>query len=274
MGALMRRWLRKLGPVGLAAGVGLLAITCVAIAAPLLTPYSPVLGHMAQRLLPPFSPGHPLGTDPLGRDTLARMLYGARISLAVGAASVILAGAIGCSVGIVSGYAGGWLDAVIMRIVDVQLSFPFIVLAITVAGILGPSLRNIIITLVISRWVMYARLARGEVLRERESLYVQAALASGASVPRILARHILRNIVPTMIVMASLEFGRMILSEAAISFLGFGVQPPQPALGDMVAEGRDYLFSAWWLSTIPGAAVLLISLLANLLGDGVRDALG
>jgi peptide/nickel transport system permease protein len=265
--------LRRLGPVGLGSAAGLLLVTVAALCAPLLTRTSPVVGAMGQRLLPPLSPGHLAGTDPLGRDILTRIVYGTRVSLEVGLGSVALAGAVGCAVGVVSGYAGTWLDAVVMRLVDVQLSFPFIVLAITVAGILGPSLRNVIITLVLSRWVVYCRLVRGEVLRERESLYVTAAQAAGASPARTLLRHVLPNVLPTVVVLASLEFGRMILSEAAISFLGFGIQPPQPALGTMVAEGRNYLFSAWWVSTIPGAAVLIIGLLANLLGDALHDAL-
>jgi peptide/nickel transport system permease protein len=204
---------------------------------------------------------------------LTRIAYGTRVSLEVALASVLGAGLLGSALGVMAGYGGGWLDLVIMRVVDVQLSFPFIVLALAVAGILGPSFANIVLTLVISRWVIYARLARGQVLVERERLYVQSAQAIGASGRRVLARHIVPNVLGAIVVMGSLEAGRMVLSEAAISFLGFGVQAPHPSLGGMLAEGRDYLYSAWWLTTAPGAVVSIISLLANLLGDAVHDAL-
>jgi len=265
--------LRRLKAAGLGCAAALAAIVVAAGGAPLWTHYSPVAGQMGDRLLPPLTRGHLAGTDSLGRDVLTRIMYGTRVSLEVALTSVLGAGLVGSTLGVTAGYGGGWLDLVIMRFVDVQLSFPFIVLALAVAGILGPSFANIVLTLIISRWVIYARLARGQVLVERERLYVQAAQAVGASGRRILTRHILPNILAAIVVMGSLETGRMVLSEAAISFLGFGVQAPQPSLGSMVAEGRDYLYSAWWLTTAPGAVVLVVSLLANLLGDAVHDAL-
>lgn len=252
--------------------LGLLVVA--ALAAPWLTPYDINEGSVSKRLLPPLSPGHPLGTDALGRDVLTRIIYGARVSLMVGAASVLLAGSIGTVIGLLSGYFGGRFDRIVTRVIDAQLSFPFMVLALTLAAILGPSLRNIIVTLVVSSWVIYARLVRGEVLQEREREYVQAARAMGASTGRIAFKHLLPNLIPNVIVMASLEVGRLIIAEASISFLGYGIQPPLPSWGKMVAEGKDYLFTSWWLSALPGGAIALTTLCANLAGDWLRDRLG
>lgn len=261
-----------------AAGILSLAVlgllVMAALAAPLLTPYHYHEGSVTERLLPPFSPGHVLGTDALGRDLLTRIIYGSRVSLLVGAASVLLAGTIGTVIGLLSGYLGGRFDRMVTRIIDAQLSFPFMILALTLAALLGPSLRNVIITLVVSSWVIYARLVRGQVLEEREREYVQAARALGASTARVTFRHLLPNVVPNVIVLASLEVGRMIIAEASISFLGYGIQPPLPSWGKMVAEGKDYLFTAWWISALSGAAIGLTTLCANLAGDWLRDRVG
>lgn len=259
--------------VGAVAAAGLLAIAAVAVGASHLSPYGVNEGDVARRLLPPGSPGHPLGTDALGRDVFTRLLYGARTSLLVGAVSVAGAGLLGTVLGLLAGYLGGPLDRVLGRIVDTQLSFPFVVLALTMAALLGPSLENVIVTLVVSSWVIYARLVRGEVLVQREREYVVAALAMGATPLRVVFRHILPHVLPTVVVTASLEMGRLMLTEAAISFLGYGIQPPQPSWGKMVAEGKDYLYSAWWLPTIPGLAIIVTTLCTNLVGDWLRDLL-
>ncbi|MDP9357757.1 MAG: ABC transporter permease, partial [Chloroflexota bacterium] len=197
----------------------------------------------------------------------------ARVSLTVGFVAVFLSAVIGVPIGMLAGYFGGWLDLVLMRLADVQLSFPFILLALTINAIIGLGLQNIIITLVIVGWVEYARIARGEILVMREREYVQAATLVGCSHARILARHLFPNIVTPLIVIGTLQVARFIIAEASISFLGFGVQPPTPAWGSMVSEGLDYIFAAWWLITFPGLALALVALAVNATGDWLRDTL-
>lgn len=251
----------------------LLAVAVIAVTATLFVPGNVNAPNFGSRLAPPLSEGHPLGTDQLGRDVFHRLLLGARISLLVGFTTVILAAIIGIPVGMLAGNFGGWLDLVLMRLVDVQLSFPFILLALTVNAILGLGLRNIIITLVIVGWVEYARVARGETLVMREREFVQAARLIGASGTRVLLRHLLPNIMTPLLVIGTLQVARFIIGEATISFLGFGVQPPTPAWGSMVSEGLDYIFSAWWLITFPGLALALVALAVNTTGDWLRDTL-
>jgi len=251
----------------------LLAILFMALGAPLISPYSPIGGSLQERLKPPASKGHLLGTDTLGRDLLSRIIYGARVSMAVGVTSVLIAGLFGTLLGLISGFYGGWIDRILMRFVDMQLSFPFVVLALTIAAILGPSFRNIIITLAVSSWVIYARLVRGEVLGIKEKQYIQAAFTVGLPNWRIIAIHILPNILSAVIVLASLEVGRMIIAEAAISFLGFGIQPPTAAWGNMLSEGQDYMMTSWWLAVFPGLAIVITTLAANIVGDALRDRL-
>jgi peptide/nickel transport system permease protein len=254
--------------------VGVLtAFVFMALLAPLISPYDPAVGELRDRLLPPLSKEHVLGTDPMGRDLLTRVIYGARISMVVSLASVLLAGLFGTLVGLISGFYGGWTDSVIMRFVDVQLSFPFVILALTIAAILGPSLQNIIITLVVSNWVIYARLVRGEVLGIKEKQYVQAAFTVGLPNWRIMLTNIFPNVMAPVIVLASLEIGRMIIAEAAISFLGFGIQPPTAAWGNILSEGRDYMSTAWWLTVFPGLAIVITTLCVNVVGDMLRDKL-
>ncbi len=257
----------------LASLVFLVIVILAALLAPLLTSGDINAPNYAERLLPPLSGGHPAGTDQLGRDVFDRLIYGARISLSVGFLTVICAAAIGVVAGLLSGYYGGWLDAVLMRIVDVQLSFPFILLALTINAIIGLGLRNIIITLVIAGWVEYARIARGEILVVREREYVRAAEVVGAGNGRIMFRHLLPNIVTPLIVIGTLQVARFIVAEASISFLGFGVQPPTPAWGSMISEATDYIYTAWWLITLPGLALALVALAVNTTGDWLRDTL-
>lgn len=267
-GQLLRR--NRVGVLGLSI-VTLLIL--LAIFAPWLAPHDPNHTELADKLIPPLTRGHLLGTDQLGRDILSRIIYGSRISLAVGLYAVVISGAVGVLAGLVAGFYGGWIDTVLMRLVDVQLSFPFILLALFLSGLLGAGFSNLVITLVISSWVQYARLARGEVLVIREKEFVTAARALGMRPWRIMARHILPNIMTPVIVVSSLNLAQLIVAEAAISFLGFGVQPPQISWGNMLSEGRDYLLNAWWLATFPGVALAVAALGVNLTGDWLRDIL-
>jgi peptide/nickel transport system permease protein len=244
-----------------------------AVLAPHVAPYNPTAVSFATILRPPGH-AHPFGTDQLGRDVLSRVVYGARIALAVGIASVVIAGWIGCTLGLFSGYFGGWLDAAIMRIADVQLSFPFILLALTLNAIVGSGLRNIIASLVIAGWPLYVRVVRGEVLALRYREYVQAAVATGAPIARILVRHILPNVTATIIILTTIGLGAAILAESGLSFLGFGVPPPYPAWGAMLSgSGRTYMFRAPWMAIWPGIAISLAVFGFNMLGDALRDVL-
>ena len=256
---------------GIAAGLFLLAEAILAVGAPLFTGASPLTGDLEQRLLAPGTAGYLLGTDQLGRDVLARLLYGARVSLVVGVVAVVIAGGFGVCVGLITGYRGGWLDRVVSRLVDVQLSFPFMALALSIAAVLGASLTGIVVTLAISSWVLYARLVRGESLAMRQQEFVEAAHALGAPSWRILVRHVLPNVIGPAIALASLEAGRLIVAESSLSFLGYGIQPPIPAWGNMLAEGKDYMAKAWWLTVLPGLAVSLTCLSTTILGDWLTE---
>jgi peptide/nickel transport system permease protein len=260
---------------------GMLVVAIVllaAIFAPIVSPFDPLAQDIGQRLKEPGwqdAQGrvHPLGTDHLGRDILARIIYGSRIALLVGLAAVLISGVIGMAIGLVAGYFRGKVDDVLMRLADVQLAFPFILLAIAVIGVLGPNLRNIIVVIGVSSWVVYARVVRGEVLSIREREFVQAAIALGSRDGRILVRHVLPNAFTPWLVVATLDMARVIVIESALSFLGLGVQPPTPTWGGMLADGRVYLSTAWWLATFPGLAILVTVLGINLFGDGLRDTL-
>jgi len=254
------------------------AVVLVALAAPLLTPFDPVEQDIAGRLKAPggrdtAGHAHLLGTDHLGRDILARIIFGARPALLVGFAAVVISGLIGMVAGLVSGYFGGRVDDVLMRLADIQLAFPFILLAIAVIGVLGPSLQTIIIVIGVSSWVVYARIVRGAVLTLREREFVQAAQALGGGDARVVFRHILPNALTPWLVVATLDMARVIVLESALSFLGLGVQPPTPTWGGMLADGRVYISTAWWLATFPGLAILVTVLGINLFGDGLRDTL-
>jgi peptide/nickel transport system permease protein len=274
--AFLRRLIRRrTALVGL---VVLAAVVLAAFLAPALTPFDPLAQDIGQRLKPPgwTNPegrAHWLGTDHLGRDILGRILYGSRIALVVGLSAVAIAGILGLVVGVVSGYFGGRVDDLFMRLADIQLAFPFILLALAVIGVLGPSLRNIIVVVGVSGWVVYARIVRGEVLSLREREFVQAARAVGSPPGRVIVRHLVPNAFAPWLVIATLDMARVIIVESALSFLGLGIPPPTPTWGGMLADGRVYMSTAWWLATFPGLAILLTVLGINLLGDGLRDTL-
>ncbi len=214
-----------------------------------------------------------VGSDELGRDMLSRIIWGARVSLIVGFVAVLLSGMIGMTLGLVSGYYGGLVDTIISRIVDIALSVPFILLAMSIIAILGPSLQNVILAMAVRTWIVYARPIRGAILSAKEFEYVVGAKASGCRTPRILVRHLLPNVLSTATVIATLYLGRMIIIEASLSFLGVGVPPPTPSWGGMLADGRSFLDTAWWLALFPGLALMFTVLGVNLLGDWIRDAL-
>ena len=259
------RWAR----LGLAIVVGLGAL---AVCAPLIAPGDPFRGSLAQSLHAP-SGAFLLGSDAQGRDVLSRVLYGARLSLAVGLISQGIAMTLGVTLGLVAGYYGRWVEAFIMRIADVTLAFPSLLLLISIAAAVKPSLPVVFVVIGVVGWAGMARLVRGQVLVVRGLEYVQAARALGASDARIIARHLLPNVVAPVIVAATLGIGGAIMAEAALSFIGLGAQPPTPSWGAMVAEGRDLLRVAPWVSLVPGLAIGLAVLGTNLLGDGLRDAL-
>jgi len=266
----MRRLLRNFA---FTSGALLTIILIVAaLAAPLLSPYDPDVQDTMRRLEAP-SHQHPLGLDDLGRDVLSRILWGARVSLRVGFSVVVIASLIGVSLGAIAGYFGGAADVIIMRICDILLAFPGILLAIALVAVLGPSLNNVILALGTIGWVGYARLVRGQVLKVREMEYVTAAEALGARSMRVILRHVLPNVINPVIVMATLGLAGAILAEAALSFLGLGVQPPTPSWGAMLTSGRRYLGIANHLAIYPGAAIMLAVMGLNFLGDGLIDAL-
>ena len=247
-----------------------------ALLGPFLIEHDPLRGSLRDRLEPPAwmeggTANHLLGTDRLGRDVLARIVEGARISLAVCAVVIVVAGLIGTTVGTLSGYVGGWLDRFLMRIVDLALSLPVILLALLIGAISGPSFLNIVIVISLVLWSQYARMARGETLRVKNEDYVDLARTSGLGHVRIILRHILPNIAPVLIVVATLQVGVVIVLEASLSFLGVGVPPPNPSWGSMVAEGRSYVVTAWWVSLFPGIAILLVVMAVNIVGDALTD---
>jgi peptide/nickel transport system permease protein len=251
-------------------------IALVAIFANVLAPYDPEVGSLAARFHPPFwqakgTTEHLLGTDHLGRDVLSRLIFGARVSMVVGFTAVIFAGVVGTTLGIVSGYLGGWVDQVIMRITDAWLALPALTFAIFLAAIVGPSEMNIVIILALVYWTRYARIVRGEVLSLKEREFVRLAIVAGCSKMTIMRRHILPNVVNSAIVLASLMLGVVIIAEASLSFLGVGVPPPQPAWGVMLSDGKQGLMVGyWWLTILPGCCIMLMVLSANLLGDWLR----
>lgn len=260
-------------PLAMVALAILVLFIVVGALAPLFSPQDPNAQDLAARLQPPLSEGHLLGTDGLGRDVLSRLIYGTRISLVVGFTAVLLSAALGIVIGLVSGYVGGWVDSLFMRVVDAWLAFPFLLLAIAIVAVLGRGLNNIVIALVVTGWVLYARLVRGETLSLREREFVLSARGLGANPVSIMFRHILPNCLAPILVVATLEIGVVIVTEASLSFLGLGAAASEPSWGGMLSDGRAYLTRAWWLATLPGLAIFAVVLAVNILGDGLRDAL-
>ena len=274
------RWMRdlKASPQAI---FGLFVISLVifaAVFAPYITKFSPISTALAIRLSPPwpfygYLPDHLWGTDALGRDIWSRLVYGARVSLLVGTVSVAISGTLGVSLGLMTGFFGGLFDDVVMRIADIQLAFPFILLMLAVLAVIGPGLANLILVLGITGWVTYARLVRGQVFSLREKEFVEAARSIGANNDRLIFRHLLPNVLGPVIVVASFAVASTIIAEATLSFLGLGVKPITPTWGMMLSEGREYVRNAWWLTTLPGLAIAFTVLGINLLGDWLRDVL-
>jgi ABC-type dipeptide/oligopeptide/nickel transport system permease subunit len=271
------RWARELwhDKAGLVALLIILLLAVTAAAAPLLAPYEPTAQSLMQRLLPPAwldggSLAHPLGTDHLGRDVLSRLIFGSRVSLLVGSGVVLLAGSFGVTLGMAAGYFGGRVDDFIMRWVDTQVAFPGLLLALVILMVVGANIGSLIVVLSLNGWMVYARMARGSVLSLRQLPYVEAAEMIGCRAKRVIFRHILPNMTSPLLTLAILEFARIVLAEAALSFLGMGVQPPGSSWGLDVAIGKDYMFRAWWLVTFPGAAIAFTVLAINMLASWLR----
>ena len=269
---------RRTRALALAGGSFVLLLVVMAAAAPLLAPHDPVRQSLRGRLAAPTLSApdgtvHVFGTDHLGRDVLSRVIFGARVSLIVGFAAVLVGGIVGAALGLLAGFRGGWADTVIMTLADAQLAFPFILLAIGIIAVIGPSFPTLILVVGLSGWVNYARVIRAQVLVLRSREFVDSIRGLGGSVARIVLRHILPNVLSSLVVIATLELARAIVLEATLSFLGLGIQPPTPSWGGMVYEGRDYLDSAWWISTFPGLILMLASLVVSRTGDWLRDLL-
>ena len=261
-----------------AVGVGIVTVMlAVSMFAPWLAPFDPFAQNVTERLLPPLSSAasglHLLGTDALGRDILSRLMIATRVSIFLGIAAVLVSGVVGVALGLIAGYDDRHVGRPIMALADVQLAVPFLILALAVAAVLGPSLFNLIAVLGVTNWVQFARVVRAEVLTLREREFVQAAIALGASTPRILYRHLLPNVASSIVVISGLQIARMILFEASLSFLGLGVPPQIPTWGSMIADGRNYVANAWWVSAMPGLAIFATVIGINLVGDRLRDML-
>lgn len=272
---------KNLSPFGsLSGGVGVSLLALLVLAAvfgPIFGLANPAVNDLSARLIPPsfdlLNGGHLFGTDQLGRDILSRVVHGARVTLTIGLTAVGLGGLLGITVGLVAGYYGRWVDAILMRVVDIQLAIPLTLLALLVVAALGPSLQNLVIVLALTSWVQYARVVRGQVLVVREREYIQSAHAIGLADLLIIVKHILPNVLTAALVIATIDLARVIILEAALSFLGLGVQPPSPSWGRMLAEGRVYMSTAPWIAIFPGLAVFLAALSVNLAGDWLRDRL-
>lgn len=258
--------------------VPVLIAVLAAVLAPWVAPHSPTASNLAARLTPPVwqegaVAGNLLGTDLLGRDLLSRLIWGARISLLIALAATLLGALVGSAVGIVAGYQRGWVDNVVTKLIDVQLAFPFVLLAIAVVAVAGPSVPVLITVLAIGSWVGHARIVRGLVLSLREREYVQAARAMGAGTPRIMLRHLVPEVLSVIVVLATFDVGRIIILESTLSFLGLGVQPPTPSWGSDLRDAAVYVRRAWWTAAFPGLAIMVVVLGVNLLGDALRDIL-
>jgi peptide/nickel transport system permease protein len=268
-----RQFMLAIRQPAIAVGVVVMVIFLLAaLLAPLIAPYGPLDQNISAGLQPP-SAAHLFGTDKLGRDIFSRILYGARISLFVGVAVVVMSGVIGSLLGVVAGYLGGWADELLMRITDIFFAFPALILAMAIAGALGPSLQNALIAISAVTWPVYARLLRGQVLALREREFVLAARTVGVPEWQIITRHLLPNMLAPLLVQGSFDMGGAITAVAGLSFIGFGAQPPTPEWGVMISEARTYMATAWWMGTFPALAIMLVVGSFNLLGDGLRDLL-
>lgn len=263
-------------------GVVIVGFVLMALLADVITPADPMKQHLAYRLSPPYwladeieidQPLYFLGSDQLGRDLLARIISGSRVSLVVGFAAVTFGGVVGTLLGMLAGYFGRNVDEAIMMFADIQLAFPFILLAIAVIAVLGPSFTNLVVLIGISGWVTYARIARAEVLSLKQKEFIEAIHSLGGSSSRVLFRHLLPNILPPLIVVATLDLARTIILESTLSFLGLGIQPPTPSWGNMLGEGRQYLDTAWWIAVFPGLFLMVVTLSVSRVGDWLRDVL-
>jgi peptide/nickel transport system permease protein len=276
-----RRKRLKRGTLLLVSGLTLFSLLLLAsLSAGLITSNNPEKNNIVSRLLPPFwdtankgSSKFLLGTDGLGRDVLARILYGMRVSLGLAAVGLVFSMLLGVTVGFVSGLLGGWVDSLLMRVVDLQLAFPYVILAIALVSAVGSSVPILILLLALAGWVYFARVVRSNVLQEMQKDYVKAAQVLGASRWRIGIKYIMPNVLPAIAVIATLQFPGLIIFEATLSFLGIGIQPPTPSLGGMMLEAQQYIATAWWIITLPGIAILLITLSLNLISDGLRQLL-
>jgi peptide/nickel transport system permease protein len=254
------------------------ALVVAAVFAAFLAPQSPTDGDITAKLIPPMwmergSAEHPLGTDRFGRDVLSRIIYGSRISLLVSLMAIVVSGTLGTLVGLISGYRGGLTDVILMRLTDIALSLPTILIAVVLVAVSEPSFRNVILVIALLLWPRFARQIRGETLGIKEQDFVALAVVAGRSSAWIISRHILPNVTPTLLVISTLQVGYVILLEGTLSFLGVGVPPPNPAWGLMIADGRGFLATAWWITLFPGLAMLLTVLAVNLMGDWLRDHL-
>ena len=272
-GVLRRLWRLKWS---VAAAALMLGIVASAVCAPLIAPHDPLAVNIRHRLAPPAwmeggTPQHLLGTDQIGRDLLSRVIYGGRVSLVVGVAAVLISASLGVLLGLSGGYFGGRADWTIMTLVNIMLTFPFVLLALAVIAVLGPSLVNMIIVLGVADWPLYARVIRAETLSLREREFVTAGRALGMGHLRIMFRQILPNLMSVIVVIATLQVARVIILESFLSFLGLGIQPPTPAWGNMLGEGRVYLLNSWWIAAFPGLAIFVTTLAINLMGNGLRD---
>jgi len=276
--AAVPRWRVLVGQVPLFPSVVLAALIVTAVCAPVLAPHSPTEGNIVRKSIPPvwMARGtweNPLGTDRFGRDVLSRIIYGSQISLIVSLLVIGVAGTVGTLVGLISGYRGGITDAILMRLTDVGLSLPTVLIAVVLVAVSEPSFRNVVLVISLLLWPRFARQIRGETLALKQQDFVALAVVAGRPSTWIISRHIFPNVVPTLLVICTLQVGYVILLEGSLSFLGVGVPPPQPAWGLMIAEGRGFLATAWWMSLFPGLAMLLTVLAVNLLGDWLRDRL-
>ena len=274
LASLYQSWLQfRSNPMAMFGLMILIALVVIAAFAPLISPYDPFVQELGNRLKPPGAEGHILGTDSLGRDLLSRIIYGARITLYIVTLVAIIAPVVGLFVGTVAGYAGGFLDVVLMRITDIFLAFPRLVLALAFVAALGAGIENAVLAISLTAWPPYARIARAETLTIRNSDYIHAVRLQGAGALRIIIKHIWPLCISSLIIRVTLDMAGIILAAAGLGFLGLGAQPPSPEWGAMVSDGRKFILDFWWVATIPGLAIFIVSLAFNLLGDGLRDVL-